>query len=504
LRNPKGIAVGPDGALYIADWLSFRVMRLGQDGKLSAVVRVPQGRGGGGTGPNDVAFDAQGTMFISTPSEIYRRLPSGYLTMVLSNSLCCMSKIEFGPDGNLYLANEQTNQILRVRPNGDVSEVASGLQHPFDVAFSPSGEMYVSEFGKDVLKVQSDGTTSLFAKADFGGYGPLHITFDSQGNLYAHGNGRLFKFDSSGQDMNLKIDGNDPRGMLGYPKANPGGIVFDRNGYLYVVDGPNAKIIRISSEGHLEIIVRGFNPNGIAVGPDQNIYAISSADFPQGQGELLQITPEGKLNVVARFDDAPQTMAADAMGNIYIALSKRSSHRVVRLDLDGKIQDWLPKQQSLYGNLAVAPSGTMYASSPEEGRIYKVANDGSRSIFTQGLPTTLPWMFTLASSPAGTLHAADSTSGNIIRFSDSGMPTVVTHITSIIGAPNAIAVAPHGDIFVIAGRNYHLLQILQSGTVRDAASGVWGDPIGLAFDQKGNLYISRSGTIDRVTGLMNP
>lgn len=502
LRGPTGIATGPDGALYIADWLSYRIMRLASDGELDVAVQVPRQFS---SGPQDVAFDAGGTMYLATPSEILRATPSGDLISFASGH-CCMGGIEFGPDGNLYFANGTTNEVLLIRPDGTAGVVAAGLQRPVDVAFGPAGELYVSEFGRDILRVSPDGTASTFATEDFGPSDPLYIAFDRDGNLYAHGNGTLFKFDPLGNNMNLMIDGEDPSGMLGWPKANPGGVVVDENGYLYVADGPNAKITRVDPDGHLEILVRGFNPNGIALGADGNIYAGSSADFPQGAGELWRITPDGELTVVARFRDAPSTIAADTLGNVYVSLHSRvdGSRHVVRAARDGTVEDFLTQAHN-YGSMAAAPDGELYVSLPEEGNIYRVALDGTWNLFAEGLSTAQPWFFTLATGSDGTLYAADSQTGNVLRFSDTGVSSVVTNIAALVGPPNAISAAPDGTVFVQTGNiPYEMYKVLPDGTQEVVASGVWGDPLGMDFDMDGNLYVSRGGTIERVSGLVTP
>lgn len=503
LRSPEGITVGPDGALYIADWVAYRVMKLTADGKLNLVVQLPLRSDS--SGPRDIAFDASGTLFVATPSRIYRLTSAGALGLFASG-LCCMSKIEFGPDGNLYFANENTNQVMFIRPDGSTSVVTSGLQHPLDVAFSPAGEMYVSEFGKDILRVSAGGTASFFGEADFGPNDPLHITFDAKGNLYGHGNGTLFKFDSAGRDMGFKIDNDDPRYMLGYPKANPGGIAFDRNGYLYVADSPNAKITRISPDGHLEILVRGFNPNGIALGADGNIYAISSADFPQAPGELWRITPQGRLESIAKFRDAPNTMAADTLGNMYVSLTNRDTTRVVQVRPDGTVEDFLTQPRG-YGLMAVAPDGRLYVATPAQGAIYRATKDGSWAVFAQGLSQRIgggAWAFRLAFSPDGTLYAADGKTGNVIRFSDSGTFSIVSTIPALVGQPQGLfTISPVGSIFVLTNKErYSLWRIDSNGSTQKVASDIWGDPYGLVFDKDDNLYISRGGSIDRVSGLV--
>ena len=93
----------------------------------------------------------------------------------------------FGPDGNLYVASSQTNQILRY--DGEtgafldvfVQSGAQGPQFPVGLAFGPDGHLYVGSFGNDRI-LRYDGITGepLGVAADIGAMGldgPLFIEF---------------------------------------------------------------------------------------------------------------------------------------------------------------------------------------------------------------------------------------------------------------------------------------------------------------------------------------
>jgi sugar lactone lactonase YvrE len=499
LRSPEGITIGPDGDLYIADWLAYRIMRLSRAGDLSIAVQLPQ-RGSGSSGPRDVAFDNEGRMYVVTPSEILRITRGGDVEPIVIDN-CCMSKIEFGPDGSLYFANERTNEVQILRPDGGVEVLLGGLEHPFDITFSPEGEMYISEFKGDILRVNQDGEAEYFGKADPGSFDPKHMAFDREGNLYVHGNGTLYKFDPLGNQVDVGMDGD----MLGFPKANPGGITFDETGNLYVADSPNAKIIRISPQMEFDIVMAGFNPNGIALNAEGDIYAASSADFPIGPGEVWRIHPSGQLEVIAKFDDeAAQAIAVDSADNVYVSLIGRNGSRVVRVLSDGKIENFLVGNDP-YGTLATGLDGDLYVSLPSVGEIHHVNVKGSTVIFARNLTRGEVHFFTLASSPEGILYAADSNTGNILQFSEDGSYEVISHLRDLVGFPNALCVAQGRTLFVqTGGIPLNLYRVLPSGDYERVASDVWGDPVGLTLDGKGNLYVSRGGSIDRIRGLTMP
>jgi glucose/arabinose dehydrogenase len=102
-RALTGIAAGPDGALYVAEWAANKVTRITLDGKIS---------------------DAATKL----------RMPIG---------------VTFGPDGAMYVA-EFTGRVLRAAPVGDEQRdiLAEGLRAPTAITFGPDGNLYVSVYGQ--------------------------------------------------------------------------------------------------------------------------------------------------------------------------------------------------------------------------------------------------------------------------------------------------------------------------------------------------------------------
>ena len=55
--------------------------------------------------------------------------------------------IRMDANGNLFIADLGNNRIREVSASGTMSTAASGLNQPRNLAFDPSGTLYVSEFG---------------------------------------------------------------------------------------------------------------------------------------------------------------------------------------------------------------------------------------------------------------------------------------------------------------------------------------------------------------------
>src|SRR5437867_12157673 len=55
----------------------------------------------------------------------------------------------FDSAGNLLVANPATGRIFKFTPNGSRSTFASGLTHPFGIAFDNTGNLFVDELQLD-------------------------------------------------------------------------------------------------------------------------------------------------------------------------------------------------------------------------------------------------------------------------------------------------------------------------------------------------------------------
>ncbi|HEY4643902.1 MAG TPA: NHL repeat-containing protein [Bacteroidota bacterium] len=163
------------------------------------------------------------------------------------------------------------------------------FSHAASISVDPQGDIYVVDAGSNrVAKFSSDGTL----RAEVGGYGwgdlefdqPYGISASSGLNVYVadYGNHRVQRFDSSFNFISTLFLRDDPNlaKRFGYPTA----VALSRQGDLYIGDGENSRILKVTSFNDVERAFGGFDaglgrlvrPRKIVVGPEDRIYVLDA------------------------------------------------------------------------------------------------------------------------------------------------------------------------------------------------------------------------------------
>ncbi|HLG51459.1 MAG TPA: flippase activity-associated protein Agl23 [Chloroflexota bacterium] len=267
---PKGIAIGPDGNLYIADSQNHRVEVVSPNGTF---IRAWGSQGTGAGQFNE---------------------PWG---------------IAVAPDGHVYVADTWNHRIQEfdatghfVRAFGSTPVGQPGLNPgqfygPRAIAIDSQGNLYITDTGnKRVEKFSPTGTflASFGAPgSDLGSFNePVGIAIDSQGNFYVADtwNQRIEKF---GPDftplLSWPVEGWDSQSVTDKPY-----LAVDRAGHVYVTDPDGNHVLEYSSTGQL-IAAWGSSgsdlssfqmPTGIAVDDQGNIYVTDS-----GNNRVMKFAP---------------------------------------------------------------------------------------------------------------------------------------------------------------------------------------------------------------------
>jgi hypothetical protein len=282
----SGIVVDQKGNVYFSDLET--VWKVDAAGKL--LVFRP---GVNGRHVHELAIDEQDNIYgadisYESPkwiSDVWKMTPEGRLTYLLeptANPPRGMS-IWLGPEGSMYSIDQNNHTqtqtlLLRRTTDGNVTTFAGSAYGHLDgkgeearfgsvggMAFGPDGNLYLTD-GSFLRKVAMDGTVTTIAKrltvpttqdkqTLFGGaYGSLAgLTVDSGGNVFVAdaGNRRLLRITSGGKvDVVLRSE----------PPYFPNGAVATRSGDVYVLED-GFTLPNISSGPR----IRKLSPDGSSV-----------------------------------------------------------------------------------------------------------------------------------------------------------------------------------------------------------------------------------------------
>ena len=382
---------------------------------------------------------------------------------------------------------------------GDLDGIgaAARFDSPSGVAVDTEGNVYVADANNDtVRKVTPSGVvTTLAGVSDSWGStdgkgsaakfaSPSSVAVDSTGNIYvADGsNHTIRKITPAGQVSTLagtagvrgSDDGISEAARFNFNSSNPGGIAVDKTGNVYLADSGNR-------------LIRKISPQGVVTTIAGNTHLVGSVDG---------------IETAVSFD-SPSGIAVDAAGNVFVA--DRGAHTVRK----------------------VRPSGLVTTIAGQTGLAGPTDDMGPAARFS--------YPSGLAIDAAGTLYVAD-TGGHIIRkVSPAGQVTTLAGTVRNSGAadgtaasfndPSGVAVDATGKVYVADSGNHTLREITPEGRVTTlaGAAAVWGETngvgsaarfaaagagnvmgyrqMGIALDATGNVYVPSifSNSIRKVT-----
>ena len=292
------------------------------------------------------------------------------------------SAVAFDSKGNLWVVDESNNRVLEYAPPFSTGEAASlvigqtglrttgdsspagSLLDPTDIAFDPSGNLWVVDSGDNrmlgFVPPFSDGELAslVLGQPTFGGYigqttsgglnGPTDIAFDLEGNLYVtdQGNNRVLEFAapfSTGEKASF-VYGQDNFTASG-PGAGakglfePLGIAF-WHGSPWIADSANHRVLTYNgfvTYFPANLILdggssAGINAQGIAFDSAGNLWVSDGIDsisefvvpLSASEAAIQVIGPKvtgGSATTSTgsvKLSD-PQGIAFDSTGNLWVA-----------------------------------------------------------------------------------------------------------------------------------------------------------------------------------------
>lgn len=377
LAAPFGIAVGPDGSLFIADTVNIRIRRVGPDGIITTVAGGgdPQnypGDGGPATAtvisdPYGIAVGPDGSFFFAEPlgSRVRRVGPDGIISTVAGRGGMCATSpwtfcgdggpagqavlnapygVALGPDGSLFIADTGNSHIRRVAPDGIMTSVAGSfnygnlgeggpasaawLTYPYGVAVGPDGSLFIVDPGEGRIRRVSQNwiitTVAGGGNQEIGGpatdtllSSPTSVAVGRDGTLFIAEQFRILKSLAPLSEALVSNDGSTEAYAFSasgqHLRTHDAFTGAER--YVFAYDGAGRLISVADGDGNMTVVERdGFgNPTAI-LAPFGQRTALTT-----GVGGYLTsiVNPAGETHRFTYSDEGLMMSHTDPRGNVH-------------------------------------------------------------------------------------------------------------------------------------------------------------------------------------------
>ncbi|MDE0265148.1 MAG: hypothetical protein OXJ37_22290 [Bryobacterales bacterium] len=524
LDRPRNIAAGSDGRLYVVENYADRIRVLSPTAERSRF-SVPLGSSGDSV---MVIVEQDGSLKLDG-SPLVRGLE-----VVASNGhRFSFGQTESGGVTATYVPNTQTVEL----PTGKSVTLTAGQDGGWRIGdqVATNGYRHVED-GREYL-LEWTGAQWRLAKytirtiagtvgvaegvpaTEARLFNPYFVALDSIGNVYVSesSNHRVRKIDKSGTITTFAGTGERGYAGDGGPATraefdSPRGIAVNWLGEIFVADYANHVVRKIDVLGRISTISTSrplFNPYGLALDVFGNVLLAEShvrnhlVRRIDSRGNVTTVAGAlgqrggfaGGGSAAAARLNYPRAVAADTMGNVYVA--DYFNHRVRKIDATGTIA-------------TIAGTG-------ERG----YAGDGGPAADAQlaspnGLLVDLAGNVYISDSGNARIRKIDS-SGMIETIAGPGEPGILGNdgpaVKARLGYPRGLAMDASGNLLIAESAHDIVRRISPSGTITPfagtgepfdrrnggaASAAQFGYPDDVAADATGNVYVLDSNQVRRI------
>ncbi len=498
-NQPQGIAVDASGNVYVSDTNNSTIRKVTAAGMVSTLAGAA-GQTGGSDGagasarfsyPAGLAVDGSGNIYVADfDNSTIRKVTSGGSVSTFAGSAGNSGSLDgaggsarfnhpagisVDAAGNVYVIDTSNQTVREISPAGSVSTLAgtAGIGgssdgtgaaarffYPTGIASTAAGAVYIADTGNHTIRAMpSPGSVGTLAGAA-GTLGSADGTGSQARFAYPYGvasaSGKTYVADTNNNTIRVvttagavtTLAGSGLSGGADGPGTaaqfnGPTGVAVDGNGNVFVADRGNSTIRKITAAGAVSTLA------GVA----------GVAGSSDGTG------------AAARFN-APQGVAVDNVGNVYVADANNNTIR--KITSAGTVT-------TLAGAAGQSGSGDGAGGSARFNGPYGVAVDSAGNVYVADHFSGTVRMI----NTSNTVSTLAGTAGQL-GFTDG------TGFAAKFNQPSSIAVDGGGYLYVADTYNRAIRQVSPGGSVAtlNGSQARFLYPQGIAVDASGTLYVA--------------
>jgi RHS repeat-associated protein len=477
ISDPAGVAVAPDGSVYIVDRFRNRVRKVDPNGIITTVAGTGVGGFFGDGGPATAARFSN---------------PWG---------------LALGPDGSLYIGDQANQRIRRVGPDGIITTIvgdgtcgftgdggpatAARICGPWGLGMAPDGSLYFTDNGNNrVRRIGSDGIIRTVA-------GTATVCFLPGSGIAPPG---AFEATCGEGVPASKATLRLPTGLT----LGPDGTVYfaqqaggqfgerirriDPAGFIYLVAGGDVPLTQLGDGGSAKQARLGFtNATAIGVGPDGSIYFSTEGTTAPGFHRVRRVRPDGLITTVvgdgtngSTGDNGPARRARIQRVEGIAFLQDGS----MLISDDAKVRQVSPPLPGLAGGqtvIASADGSELYVFSPA-GRILVTLDPLTADTIQRFVYDGQRRLVAITDRDGGT---------TTIERDGAGRPT---RILAPNGQPTVVTLRSDGTIAALTDAGNEALQLeFDTSGLLNGITDFNGNSPSLEYDASGRLLTSSGG-----------
>ena len=214
------------------------------------------------------ALDPEGNIYVTFSGSRGQKVPvaifkidTNYNVKPFVAEMMNATAIAFDRQGQMYVSSRYDGAVYRIAPNGTMTTYAEGMGVATGIAFDREQNLYVSDRNGTIFKIGTDQQVFVFATLELS-VSAYHLAFSPSGDLFVTGpNDRVFKIDPNGTVSTFY------KGL-----GRPQGLAFDVDGNLYVAASLSGTrgIVKIAPDGLANLEVAGQGLVGLAFAPGRS------------------------------------------------------------------------------------------------------------------------------------------------------------------------------------------------------------------------------------------